>query len=198
MGWISPLIPEGSARVCSFDRVPEIGDRDVVVINDPTLVTIIVPFYRAYSGQPLPRTVRILVPGCVPFEVSRTDASTLILKAKGLDLFDCPDFGPMRAAYLCKEFNQQIFGVGTWKTGDRVTNKEFVAEILEVSPRGAPRAVAFHFDKRLESDGRVWLFFDWDRRTHAPFALPKPGETIQVAGAATPHPSLSQQRTDGP
>ncbi|MGA2555970.1 MAG: hypothetical protein ABSG04_06820 [Verrucomicrobiota bacterium] len=198
MARISPLIPEASARVCSFDQVPEIGGRDVVVINDPTLLTIIVPFYRAYSGQPLPRTVRILVPGSAPFQVSRPDASTLLLTAKGSDLFDCPDFGPIRAAYLCKEINQQIFGVGTWQTGDRVTNKQFVAEILEVSPRGAPRSVAFHFDKPLESDRRVWLFFDWNRRAHSSFVLPKPGETIEVAGAEPPHYSPSRPQTDAP
>jgi hypothetical protein len=198
MARISPLIPEISAHDCSFDRVPEIGERDVVVINDPTFLTIIVPFYRTYSGQPLPRMVRILVPGSVPFQVSRSDPSTLILKAKGLDLFDCPDVGPIHPAYLCKEINHQLFGDQILKTGDRVSNKEFVAEILEVSPRGAPRSVAFHFDKPLEDAGKVWLFFDWGRWAHSPFALPKPGETIEVAGADSPHPSPLRQKSDGP
>jgi hypothetical protein len=198
MAWISPMIPEVSARVCSFDGVPEIGGREVVTINDPIGITIIVPFYRAYSGQPLPKTVRVLIPGSVPFAVSRPDASTLLLKAKGSDLFDCPDLGPAHIAYALKAANYQLFGDGNLKAGDRVTNKEFVAEILEVSPRGAARSVAFHFDKPLESVGRVWLFFDWSRRAHAPFVLPRLGETIQIAGAETPHPSPSRHQTAGP
>ncbi len=191
MAKISPLIPEASAYLCSFDRVPEIGDRDVVAINDPALLTLIVPFYRAYSGQPLPRSVRILVQGSVPFQVTRPDTSTLILKAQGLDLFDCPDFGPIQKAYLCKAINHQIIGDPILNTGDRVTNKQFVAEILEVSPRGAPRSVAFHFDKPLEDAGKVWLFFDWARHAHTPFVLPRPGETIEVAGAEPPPSSPS-------
>lgn len=198
MGWISPSIPERSAHRCSFDGVPEIGGREVVTINDPIGITIIVPFYRAYSGQPLPKTVRVLIPGSAPFEVSRPDASTLILKAKESDLFDCPDVGPLHLAYALKAANYQLMGDGNLKAGNRVTNKEFVAEILEVSPRGAASSVAFHFDKPLESAGRVWLFFDWSRWAHAPFVLPKPGETIQVAGVETPHPSPSRQQTDSP
>jgi len=193
MAWISPMIPAVSARACSFDGVPEIGGRDVVTINDPIGITIIVPFYRAYSGQALPRRVRVLIPGSVPFAVTRSDASTLILKAKESDLFDCPDVGPIHLAYALKAANYQLFGDGNLKAGDRVTNKEFVAEILEVSPRGAARSVAFHFDKPLESAGKVWLFFDWARWTHSPFVLPRPGETIQVAGAETPPPSPSRQ-----
>jgi branched-subunit amino acid transport protein len=180
---LAPLIPASSTRHCSISRSQDIGDRDVVVINDPILVTLIVPFYRAYCGQTLPRTVRVLAPGSAPFEVSRPDASTLILKANGSDLFECPAVGPFHLGYACKSYNNLLFGGRLWKAGDRVMNKQFVAEILEVSPRGAPRSVAFHFDKPLESAGRVWLFFDWSRQEHAPFALPRPGETIKVAGA---------------
>jgi hypothetical protein len=44
--------------------------------------------------------------------------------------------------------------------------------------------VAFHFAKPLEADGTVWLFFDWRRGAHRPFALPRSGETIAVAGPA--------------
>jgi hypothetical protein len=66
-----------------------------------------------------------------------------------------------------------------------VTAKGFVAEILEVSPRGAPRSVAFHFDRPLESDSMVWLSFDWGRWAHMPFVLPRIGETTEVAGAGS-------------
>lgn len=159
---LAPLIPESSTRHCTISRSSDIGDRDVVVINDPILVTLVVPFYRAYCGQALPRTVRVLVPGSIPFEVSRPDASTLILKANGSDLFECPAVGPIHLGYACKSYNNLIFGERIWKTGDRVMNKEFVAEILEVSPRGAPRSVAFHFDKPLEARREGLVVFRLD------------------------------------
>jgi hypothetical protein len=101
-------------------------------------------------------------------------------------LFDCPDLGPAHACYACKAFNELFFGGRVWKTGECVTTKGFVAEVLETSPRGAPRSVAFHFGQPLESDGTVWLFFDWRSLAHLPFVPPRIGETIEIAGPGTP------------
>lgn len=182
MGLANPSVPKLVALASDYPPSWEVGERDIVVLNDPTILTAMVPFYRAYRGEPLPRSTRILVPGSIPFEVSRPDASTLILKARTSDLFDCPDVGPLRACYVCKSINDFLYGESTWKTGDRVIRKGFQAEILDVSPRGAPRSVAFHFGKPLEADGTVWLFFDWRRGAHRPFALPRIGEAIVVAG----------------
>jgi len=182
MGLASPSVPKFVALASDYPPSLEVGGRDIVVLNDPTILTAMVPFYRAYRGEPLPRSTRILVPGSMTFEVSRPDAATLILKTKTADLFDCPELGPLHAGYACKSINNFLYGETIWKTGDRVTRKGLQAEILEVSPRGAPRAVAFHFDKPLEADGTVWLFFDWHRGAHRPFALPRIGETLVVAG----------------
>jgi branched-subunit amino acid transport protein len=182
----SPSIPKMAKRACAFEHSPEIGERDVVVINDPTITCAFVPFDRAYRGQPLPRTMRVLVPGSTPFEVKRPDATTLILTAKGSDLFACPAVGPIHICYACKAADDFLFGERVWERGERVTVKGLVAEILEVSPRGAPRSVAFHFDKPLESDGMVWLFFDWRRLAHLPFVPPRIGEAIEIAGPGSP------------
>jgi hypothetical protein len=141
-----------------------------------------VPFDRLYRGKPLPKTIRLLVPVTTGFEVTRPDASTLILTTKAIDLFDCPPLGPIHAAYALKTCNDFLFGWRTWKTGDRVRRKGFVAEILALSPRGAPRSVAFHFDRPLESEEMVWLFFDWRRPATSLFVLPQIGETIEIAG----------------
>jgi hypothetical protein len=183
LGLGSPSVPKITEGMCVFGYSPEMGERDVVVINDPTSVSVLVPFDRAYRGRPLPRTIRILAPGITPLEVSRADVSTLILKAKGSDLFACPDVGVIHWGYACKSINDFLYGERVWETGTRVTNKAFVAEILEVSPRGAPRSVAFHFGKPLESEGMLWLYFDWRRRAHLPFVLPRIGETNEIAGA---------------
>ncbi len=176
-------IPKAMARWCDFNGAPEIGGRDVVVVNNPPqLSTLAVPFYRAYHGRPLPKTIRILIPGSIRFAVTRADPATLILTAKEADLFDCPALGPMHMAYLFKAMNDFLAGDRTWKTGDRVTRKGFVAEVLDVSQRGAPRSVAFHFDSPLESKGIVWLFFDWRSYRYAPFVPPRVGDTIEIPG----------------
>jgi len=179
----SPWIPKIAESACAFGPSIDIGERDVVVINDPTMTCAVVPFDRAYRGQPLPKTIRTLMPGSIPFEVNRPNASTLILKAEGADLFACPAVGPFHVCYACKAVDDLLMGERMWQSGERVTNEELVAEILEVSPTGGPRSVAFHFDKPLESAGTVWLFFDWRRFSHLPFVLPRIGETIQIAGS---------------
>ena len=63
-----------------------------------------------------------------------------------------------------------------------MTRKGFVAEVLEVSPRGAPRAVAFHFDKPLESRRWFGCFSTGAGGATAPFVLPQIGETVEIAG----------------
>jgi hypothetical protein len=87
-------LPQAWAYWCGLGDSKDIGDRDVVALNDPAL--ILIPFDRAYRGLPLPRTVRLLVPGLESFEVKRADAFTLILTAKEADLFDCPNLGPIQ------------------------------------------------------------------------------------------------------
>jgi hypothetical protein len=180
MALASPSIPKLVALASDYEPSLEIGERNIVIINDPTGLSIMVPFYRAYRNEPLPKRSQILVPGSTPIDVKRTDNSTLILTAKRSDLFDCPALGPAHACYACKAANEIFFGEKVWKTGDRVKTKVFEAEVLEVSQRGAPRSLAFHFAEPLESSGMVWLFFDWRRFKHSPFVLPRIGETIEI------------------
>jgi hypothetical protein len=178
---ISPYIPEGWERLCAFDGI-EIGDRDVIIVNDPAETPVVVPFDRAYRGQPLPKTMRTLAPGLSGLVVSRPDASTIVLTSKGPDLFDCPSLGPFHVAYALKAGNDFLFGGRVWGVGERVVSKGFVAEVLELSDDGAPRSVAFHLEQSLDSKNMVWLYFDWRRHAHLPFSLPKPGETTEIAG----------------
>src|SRR5262249_29959938 len=127
-------------------------------------------------------SVRILTPGLTDSEVSRPTASTVVVKARNGDLFECPALGPMHIGYAAKMMNDFLFRSGTWKPGEKVTRKGIVIEVVQVSARGAPRSVAFHFDRALESEKMVWLFFDWHRGAHVPFALPRVGQTIEIAG----------------
>jgi hypothetical protein len=180
---VSPYIPVVVQRAFALEYAAEVGDRDLVVINEPGIITFLVPFERAYRGLPLPRSLRILVPGSIPLEVRRADASTLILTAKEGDLFDCPALGPIHLAYVCKAANEWLLGGRKWETGQRVTCKGFQAEVLDLSLRGMPRSLAFHFDGPLESERKVWLYVNWRHLKHEPFVLPQIGETIEIAAA---------------
>ncbi|HWQ92618.1 MAG TPA: hypothetical protein VN673_13170 [Clostridia bacterium] len=182
LAWVSPLLPQVTASACEFERSPEIGERDVVIVNDPTMASMLVPFERAYRGRPVPRSVRTLVPGTVRLQVSRRDASTLLVSARQADLFDTPVQRPLHVGHVCKAANDLLLGGRTWKVGERVACKGFVAEVLELSPRGLPRSMAFHFDRALESEKFVWLFFDWRHLTHSPFVPPQPGQTVEIGG----------------
>lgn len=177
---VSPYVPEAWEQLCAFGT--EIGDREVIIVNDPAESPVVVPFDRAYRGLPLPKSLRTLSPGLSGLVVSRPDASTLVLTSKGADLFDCPPLGPVHVAYALKLGNDFLFGGRTWHVGDRVISKGFVAEVLELSHEGVPRSVAFHFEHSLDSENMVWVYLDWQRHGHLPFILPKVGETTELLG----------------
>jgi hypothetical protein len=184
---ITPGLPEAWEQLCGF-HATEISDRDVIIVNDPVQTPVLVPFDRAYRGQPLPNSIRTLAPGLSGLVVSRPDASTLVLTSKGADLFDCPALGPFHIGYALKSANDFLFGGRTWSIGDRVVSKRFVAEVLELSREGVPRSVEFRFEQALDSENMVWLYFDWREHAHLPFTLPKPGETAELAGPNGWHP----------
>jgi hypothetical protein len=179
---ISPYIPAAMAQACAFPNSPGIGDRDVIVLNDPTIASAFVAFDRAYHHLPLPRTIRILVPGSVPIVVTRPDAFTLVLTAKRADLIDTEATKPVEISRALKSANDLLFGQRIWRTGDQITGNGFVVQVLELSLRGSPRALAFRFEKPLDSSERVWLFFDWHQLRHAPFVLPGIGGSAEIAG----------------
>jgi hypothetical protein len=179
---ITPYIPLGWEQICTFEGLPEFGEHDVVIVNDPAPTGAAVPFDRAYRGQPLPRSIRTLAPGLAGMIVNRPDARTLVLTANGTDLFGCPALGPLHVGYGIEAGNDFLFGGRSWSVGERVAVKGFVAEVLELSPDRAPRSVAFRFDQPLEAENMVWLWFNWRRQDYERFTLPKPGGTSEIAG----------------
>jgi hypothetical protein len=67
--------------------LPAVENQDLVIVNAPNPFSLFcLPPYRAHRSRPLPRAVRILAPGFGPFEVTRTDTHTLLLKVKSGNL----------------------------------------------------------------------------------------------------------------
>jgi hypothetical protein len=61
----TPLIVEVYNRLGDIGDWPGIENQNVIVVNPPYVYALnAAPFYKAYQHQPLPRTLRTLVPGC--------------------------------------------------------------------------------------------------------------------------------------
>ena len=53
---------------------PGVENQNVVVVNAPCYFALAyAPAYKIYEHEPLPKTMRMLVPGCTGYDVERTD-----------------------------------------------------------------------------------------------------------------------------
>jgi hypothetical protein len=169
-------------RVLHIGNPPGVENQDVIVINSPSMLMLAyVPFDKAYSHQPVPRTVRTLVPGCTSFEVERSDDKTLVIQPKGPDIFACDDFGPFHKFYAVR-FSNMFLGELGFKQGERLERGNATVEILELDTAGLPSRVAFHFKAPLDSPTFHWLQFDFPTRSYEPFPVPPIGRRVTVSG----------------
>jgi hypothetical protein len=132
-------------RALDIGNPPGLESKDVIVINSPIMLALAyVPFAKAYSHQPLPRTLRTLVPGCTSFEVERSDEKTLVIQPKAPNIFACDDFGPVHELYAVR-FSNVFLGELQFKQGERLERGGLVVEILELDAAELPCRVAFRF-----------------------------------------------------
>ena len=161
---------------------PNIENENVIAINFPApLVSAYVPGYKAYFHQPLPRTVRALVPAGTGFTVQRTDDKTLVIRSQGPDIFSCDDVGPIHIAYVFDTCNL-LLCAPECKTGDRYDLNGLTVEVLESDAAGLPSCVAFRFDTSLDSPDFRWLWFDWRTFSAPPFKIPAIGQSVTLSG----------------
>jgi hypothetical protein len=160
----------------------DVENKNVIVINAPCQISLAyAPFYRAYHHQPLPKTIRTLVPGCTSFDVERTDDKTLVIQSKAPDIFSCDDVGPIHAAYAFRAVNMLVGAPGC-KKGYRRDLGGLTVEILESDASDLPSRVAFRFDTSLDSPDFHWLQFDWRTLSYMPFKIPAIGQSVTVSG----------------
>jgi hypothetical protein len=165
---------------------PDIGNENVIVVNPPcTLALGYAPAYKAYHHQPLPKTMRTLVPGLTSFNVQRTDDQTLVLQSQAPDIFSCDDVGPISGRYLCRTFN--LLGKPKFKNGDRYDLGGLTVEVLESDASGLPSRVAFRFNTSLDSPDFHWLRFDREKalassQAYQPFKIPAIGQSVTLSG----------------
>lgn len=158
-------------------------DKNLVVISTPcALGFAFLPFYQAYEGKDLPKSVRALVPGFRTIEINRADENTLIIKTKAGDVFSCGDIGPMHIAYVFKLFNDLFQSANAvFKLGDIFELPQLTVKILQVDQKAMPTEIAFTFDTALEDDSLCFYWFDW-HGGHKPFEIPPIGQTVEIPG----------------
>jgi hypothetical protein len=163
---------------------PDIENQNVIVVNFPApLASGYVPGYKAYYHQSLPRTVRVLVPGCTGFIVQRTDDKTLVVQSQGPNIFSCDDIGPVHFAYVFNICNM-LLGRPECQTGDQFQLTGLTVEVLKSDAAGLPSRVAFHFETSLDSPAFRWFWWDWRTFSTQPFKTPDLGQSITLAGPA--------------
>jgi hypothetical protein len=165
---------------------PNIENENVIVVNPPCVLALAyAPFYKAYHHQPLPRSMRTLVPGLTSFDVERTDDKTLVIQSQAPDIFSCDNVGPIRDAYACRAFNLLV-GKPRCKKGDRYDLGGLTVDVLESDASGLPSRVAFRFNTSLDSPDFHWLRFDLRMalafsQPYQPFKIPAIGQSVTLS-----------------
>jgi hypothetical protein len=166
---------------------PNIENENVIIVNPPLPLAVgFAPFNKAYHHQPLPRTLRALVPGLTSFDVQRTDDKTLVIQSQAPDIFFCDDVGPIVGRYAIGAGNLLAFGPKC-KKGDRYDLDGLTVEVLEVDASDLPSRVAFRFNTSLDSPDFHWLRFDLQaakcepyQPPYQPFKIPAIGQSVTL------------------
>ena len=163
---------------------PNVEKENVIVVNAACpLESAYVPSYRAYHHQLLPRTLRVLVPGCTGFDIQRTDDKTLVMQSQGPNIFSCDNVGPIHITYAFSAFT--LAGAEPkCKKGDRYNLGGLTVEVLETDASDLPSRVAFRFNTSLDSPDFRWIWFDWRTSSSKPFKVPSIGQSVTLAGPA--------------
>jgi len=180
---MTPSVFNTWMRLVDVTVSPNPGNKDVVIVNAP-FPPALTPFYKVYHGQPLPKTLRALVPGCIPVQVTRTDDKTLVIKSAPANIFASDQNSPMHFAHFFTAFNDLFLGDQSFKKGDRFALRNLMIEVLAVDGRRLPTEVAFHFADSLNDPNLYWLQFNWRSFSYDRFEVPQIGQTVSIPGPA--------------
>jgi hypothetical protein len=169
---------------------PDTENKTVVVVNAPhPFLFLALPVLRAYENKDLPERTRVLAPGFVPLEVTRTGEKTLLVKAQAGNILlpdtSRKDFKP-HFVYFYKEFNSLFRPEDLpFRAGERVELTGMSVYIIDVDREGQPTQVQFYFAVSLDNPSLSWLQWDWKKGrfgSYSTFEVPAVGEKAYIEG----------------
>lgn len=169
---------------------PDLGNKTVVVVNAPNPFLFLgLPVLRAYENKPLPERTRILAPGFVPLEITRTGEKTLLLKAQTGNILSPEtsreDFKP-NFVYFYHEFNSLFRAEDLpFRQGEKVVLSGMSVEVIDVDGEGQPTQVFCRFAVSLDDPSLSWLQWNWKKGgfgSYSRFEVPAVGEKTYIEG----------------
>ncbi len=169
---------------------PDIENKTVVVVNAPhPFLFLGLPVLRAHENKPFPQTTRILAPGFVPLEITRTGEKTLLVKAQAGNILSTEtsreDFRP-NFVYIYDESNSLFRPEDLpFRAGERVELSRMSVEVIDVDRAGQPVEVQFRFAVSLDDPSLSWLQWDWKKSgfgSYSRFKVPAVGEKAYIPG----------------
>ena len=169
---------------------PDIENKTVVVVNAPhPFLFLGLPVLRAHENKPFPQRTRILAPGFVPLEITRTGEKTLLVKAQAGNILSTEtsreDFRP-NFVYIYDESNSLFRPEDLpFRAGERVELSRMSVEVIDVDRAGQPVEVQFRFAVSLDDPSLSWLQWDWKRSgfgSYSRFKVPAVGEKAYIPG----------------
>ena len=169
---------------------PDIENKTVVVVNAPhPFLFLGLPVMRAYENKALPERTRILVPGFVPLEVTRTGEKALLLKAQTGNVLSPEtsreDF-KLNFVYFYDEFNSLFRPEDLpFRAGEQVELTGMSVEVIDVDRAGQPVEIQFHFAVSLDDPSLNWLQWNWKKGgfgSYSQFKVPAVGEKTYIPG----------------
>jgi hypothetical protein len=169
---------------------PDIENKTVVVVNAPhPFLFLGMPALRAYEDKALPERTRVLAPGFMPLEITRTGEQTLLLQAQAGNILS-PDTSrkdfKLHFVYIYKESNSLFRPEDLpFQTGKQVELTGMSVEVIGVDEAGQPTQVQFHFAVSLDNPSLSWLQWDWKKGrfgSYSQFKVPAVGEKAYVPG----------------
>ncbi len=168
----------------------DIEDKTVVVVNAPhPFLFLGMPVLRAYEDKVLPERTRVLAPGFVPLEITRTGEQTLLVKAQTGNILSTEtsqkDFR-LNFVYFYDEFNS-LFRPDDlpFRAGEQVELSGMTVEVTGVDEDGQPTEVLFRFAVSLDDPFLSWLQWDWKKSgfgSYSQFEVPTVGEKAYIQG----------------
>jgi hypothetical protein len=169
---------------------PDLENKTTVVVNAPNPFLLLgLPVLRAYENKPLPERTRILAPGFVPLEITRTGEKTLLLKAQTGHILSPEtsreDFKP-NFVYFYEEFNSLFRPENLpFRAGEQVELTGMSVEVIDIDRAGQPVEIQFHFAVSLDDPSLSWLQWNWKKGgfgSYSRFKVPAVGEKTYIPG----------------